>query len=75
MRKKTGWQPQKDRWKWRKFLTSQEADFIKLSDAALADLEKQRKGYNRKYGSRRATIVNRAIHRAKYDASKKAPAL
>jgi hypothetical protein len=72
MRKSSGWKPKKDKWNWRKFLTVEEVDIIKVSDAALAALEKQRANYNKKHGATRQFIVNRAIHRAKYSASKKA---
>ena len=50
----------------------EEFEIIKVSDTALAALEKQRENYNRKHGAARQFIVNRAIHRAKYAASKKA---
>ena len=72
MRKSNGWKPKKDKWNWRKFLTAEEFEIIKVSDAALAVLEKQRENYNKKHGATRQFIVNRAIHRAKYSASKKA---
>lgn len=75
MRKSNGWKPKKDKWNWRKFLTAEEVDIIKISDVALAALEKQRESYNKKHGAARQFIVNRAIHRAKYWAGKKALAL
>ena len=75
MRKNTGWKSQKDKWNWRKFLSAEEAEIIGVSDAILADLEKQRKAHNKKYGGERQFIVNRAIQRARYAASKKAAGL
>lgn len=70
MRKETGWRTKRGLWNWRKFLTLEEAAFVKESDAVAANLERLRQNYNRQFGAQRQVIVNRAIHRAKYDARK-----
>lgn len=70
MRKTAAWKPKADKWNWRAFLTEEEAAFITASDAAHAKIEKLRNDYNKKYAGERQQIVNRALHRAKYEASK-----
>jgi len=76
MRKEPAWKSKRDVGAWRKFLTAQESAFIARSDAAVAELRKLEAKYRQQYSAKRAVIVNRAIHRAKYAAIKsKAPAL
>ena len=72
MKREPAWVPKCGQWEWRKFLTEDEIRFIKESDGAIARAEAQRSAVDRKYGRRRQLIINRAIHRAKYDAKKKA---
>lgn len=64
------WQSRRARWNWRAFLTAEERATIERSDAALLRLEKARERYNERYGVDRAAIVNRAIQRAKFKASR-----
>ena len=71
MTKKTGWKSKRDRHTWRKFLTLEEADFIKETDIGLRRLEMERKAWNKKYGLDRQKIVNRAVQRARFEAGKK----
>lgn len=60
------WKPRKKQWDWRAHLTADELAFIRASDRALVDLEKQHEAYRKTYMRKRQMIVNRAIQRAKY---------
>lgn len=70
MRIKAGWQSKRGVWNWREFLTPGEAIVIAQSDKAAAEMKKIRRDYNKLWGPKRASIVNRAIQRAKYEALK-----
>lgn len=66
-----GWKPQEAKWNWRAFLTVEEVAIIVKADIALRNLEEARERYETRYGRDRQLIVNRAIHRAKYEARKR----
>lgn len=61
------WTTKRGKWNWRKFLSADEASFIKEADAERAQIEKQMQIWQQKYGLRRMKTVNRAIQRAKFE--------
>lgn len=54
------------KWNWRKFLTHDEAAFMREADAHASEVAKAQSEWNAKYQLERMKIVNRAIQRAKY---------
>lgn len=64
------WKPQEAKWDWRAYLDAEERQVIQKSDAMLEKIASDREKYEVLYGRRRQLIVNRAIHRAKFDASR-----
>lgn len=62
------WKSKRGKWDWRKFLTPAEVAFVAVADAEAAKIERQRAAWDAKFAHKRMIIVNRAIHRAKYDA-------
>jgi hypothetical protein len=72
MEREMGWKPRDRMWNWRACLTADEKQVIAESDAALVVIQKLRAKYNKDMASARQLIVNRAIHRAKYEARKQA---
>ncbi|NGX99138.1 MAG: hypothetical protein G4V63_29230 [Candidatus Afipia apatlaquensis] len=63
------WTTKRGKWNWRKFLTADETAFIKEADTARVNIELQLQAWQRKYGLRRMKTVNRAIQRAKFEAT------
>jgi hypothetical protein len=59
-------EPKRKKWNWRKFLTRDEAAFMRDADAGSAEVAKAQSAWNAKYQLERMKIVNRAIQRAKY---------
>jgi hypothetical protein len=64
------WKPREKKWDWRAFLTPDEKRVIAECDAALTEIRKLRGKYNRDLAGKRQIISNRAIQRAKYEASR-----
>ena len=56
------WKPPKRKWEWRKFLTADEKAVVDRADKLSAELKALQ--------GQKVLIVNRAIQRAKYEASK-----
>lgn len=54
------WKPKKPKWDWRRYLTDGERETLKIADAAKREWQK--------LNHERASITNRAIQRAIYDA-------
>lgn len=59
-------QHRRKKWNWRKFLTREEAAFMRAADSDAEIVAKVQSEWNAKYQRERIKIVNRAIHRAKY---------
>lgn len=70
MKNEKPWEPQPDKWNWRAFLTADEAKIIKAADDDRASIARLEADYQRRHAPKRQKIVNRAIHRAKYEHSK-----
>jgi hypothetical protein len=64
------WKPRRKQWNWRKFLSTEERLTIQEAEDELAEIEAQRKAWDRRWARTRQLIVNRAIHRAKYAAGR-----
>lgn len=56
----------KPKWNWRKYLTPEEAEFMKRADDDAKKVAAVQSAWNKKYGFDRPKIVNRAIQRAKF---------
>lgn len=62
------WKPRRKKWPWRKYLTPEEAEFIRRSDAAISAARAVANKVATEFRPQRTLIVNRAIQRAKYEA-------
>jgi hypothetical protein len=62
------WEPQRRKWDWRKFLTTDERAVIERADKAREKIAQLQMAYEEAFGREVQLISNRAIHRAKHDA-------
>lgn len=66
MKKRKPWEPKRGKHPWRDFLTRSEGVLIEQLDAEIARLKRRLA----ELSAQRNPIVNRAIHRAKYQPAK-----